>query len=109
MLYVKKNSTGKIISVSLEAADGYEEAVENDSTEVTAFAQTLTSENDILTFSDLPMVRVLEDLVDMLISRGVIRFTDFPEAAQQKMIERRSIREDIHALKFFNEDHEKTY
>lgn len=107
MLYVKKNSEGQIVAVSLEQADGYEIAVEEDSPEVSAFTQSLVSENDALAFSDLPMVRVLEDLIDMLISRGAIRFTDFPQAAQQKMLERRSMREDIHGLKLFGEDQEK--
>ncbi len=107
MLYVKKNSEGQIIAVRLEQADGYEEAMEKDSPEVTAFTQALANENEALTFSDLPMVRVLEDLIDMLISGGVIRFTDFPEPAQQKMLERRSMREDIHGLKLFGDDQGK--
>lgn len=38
--------------------------------------------------SDLELVRVLEDLVDVLVSRGVIRYTDLPEAAQRKLHER---------------------
>jgi hypothetical protein len=35
---------------------------------------------------------VLEDIVDLLIERDVIRFTDLPEQAQAKLMERKSLR-----------------
>ena len=44
------------------------------------------------------LVRVLEDLIDLLIARDVVRFTDFPDAAQEKLLERRSMRHVIGAL-----------
>jgi hypothetical protein len=51
---------------------------------VTALSQTDTS-----------LVRVLEDLIDVLITRGVIQFTDLPEAAQAKLLERRETRASL--------------
>jgi hypothetical protein len=51
---------------------------------VTALSQTDTS-----------LVRVLEDLIDVLINRGVIQFTDLPEAAQAKLLERRETRASL--------------
>ena len=45
-----------------------------------------------LSQSDTSLVRVLEDLIDVLINRGVIQFTDLPEAAQAKLLERRETR-----------------
>jgi len=47
---------------------------------------------DALSRSDTSLVRVLEDLIDVLINRGVIQFTDLPEAAQAKLLERREAR-----------------
>jgi hypothetical protein len=35
---------------------------------------------------------VLEDVVELLVSRGVILFTDLPDSAQQKMIYRQRLR-----------------
>lgn len=49
-----------------------------------------------LSQSDSEMARVLEDLVDVLITRGVIQFTDLPEAAQAKLLERRQNRVALH-------------
>lgn len=42
--------------------------------------------------SDASMVRVLEDLIDVLIQRGVIQFTDLPVPAQAKLLQRRENR-----------------
>ena len=45
--------------------------------------------------SDLAMARVVEDLVDLLIAKGVLRFTDLPEAAQKKLLARSEARTDL--------------
>ncbi|VFS56484.1 Uncharacterised protein [Kluyvera cryocrescens] len=37
--------------------------------------------------SDLNMVRVLEDLIEVLMSKGIISITDLPPAAQSKFTE----------------------
>lgn len=42
--------------------------------------------------SDAGLARVVEDLIDILIHRGVIQFTDFPQAAQAKLLQRRQTR-----------------
>lgn len=51
--------------------------------------------------SDQGMVRVLEDLIETLIAKNLIRFTDLPEAAQAKLLERRSLRRSVNALQIF--------
>ena len=48
--------------------------------------------------SDLEMVRITEDLIDLLIGRNIINFTDFPGMAQAKLINRRALRSNISAL-----------
>jgi len=42
--------------------------------------------------SDSGLARVTEDLIDILILRGLIQFTDFPPAAQAKLLSRRQTR-----------------
>ena len=49
----------------------------------------------VLSQTDTSLVRVLEDLIDVLITRGVIQFTDLPEAAQAKLLERRETRASL--------------
>lgn len=50
------------------------------------------AEHHALAASDAGLARVTEDLIDILITRGVIQFTDFPPAAQAKLLERRQTR-----------------
>lgn len=45
--------------------------------------------------TDASLVRVLEDLIDVLITRGVIQFTDLPEPAQARLLERRATRASL--------------
>jgi hypothetical protein len=51
-----------------------------------------STEHKALSDSDAGLARVAEDLIDILINRGVIQFTDFPPAAQAKLLERRQTR-----------------
>ncbi|MEW6695337.1 MAG: hypothetical protein AB1371_10405 [Pseudomonadota bacterium] len=42
--------------------------------------------------TDTELARITEDLIDILIARGVIQFTDFPAEAQAKLLQRRQSR-----------------
>lgn len=53
------------------------------------------AKRDELVKSDLALARVMEDLIDVLIEKGVIMFTDFPEMAQKKLLERRGFRKEF--------------
>jgi len=49
--------------------------------------------------SDLDLIRVLDDVIDLLIKNQVISFTDLPVAAQEKLGQRRKMRSDMVSLK----------
>ncbi|HLS18014.1 MAG TPA: hypothetical protein VK049_09360 [Paenalcaligenes sp.] len=58
-----------------------------------------------LSQSDAEFIRVLEDLIDTLIARGVIRLTDLPPQALEKLQERKLTREQLrHGLNLIDED-----
>lgn len=44
------------------------------------------------------MARITEDLIDLLIGRDIINFTDFPSMAQRKLINGRALRSNMSAL-----------
>lgn len=48
-----------------------------------------------LSSSDLEFVRVLEDLIEVLISNGTIRLTDLPPQALAKLNERKRTRKQL--------------
>ena len=97
MPFVSRDANGRICAVSLSAAPGYE-ACEVDDPALVSFLRGLHGAGGGFEQSDIRLVRVLEDLIDLLIARDVVRFTDFPDAAQEKLLERRSMRHVIGAL-----------
>lgn len=97
MPYVKRDEQGRITALNLEPREGLEE-ISASSPELIDFMRNAGLEQSTLQQSDLRLVRVLEDLIDLLIERDVIRFTDLPLPAQEKLMERRSIRQTLGAL-----------
>lgn len=95
MPYVRRNADGVITSVSIEEGDQGNEFVADGDSELLNFLSETLDENNPLRFlisSDLDLTRVLEDLIDLLVSRGVVNFTDFPDPAQEKLLQRRKAR-----------------
>ncbi len=107
MPYVLRNDEGRIIAVLSEHVEGAEMVSANDG-QLTEFLQKDSPESRAqaeLIESDLGIVRVLEDLIDILIERGHIMFTDFPEHAQKKLLTRRGFRKEFSYMDdLFNED-----
>lgn len=106
-MYVRRDAQGQITAVSRELIDGVSEQVPDGSAEVQAFAATADGvhpKQQQLTETDLELVRVIEDLVDLLIDRGVITFTDLPEAAQEKLSKRQSLRLQHRTLNLLSDD-----
>lgn len=60
-----------------------------------------------LSQSDAEFIRVLEDLIDTLITRGVIRLTDLPPEALGKLQQRKQARQQLHsALNLIDDEDE---
>jgi hypothetical protein len=101
MPYVLRNAQGQIDSVHREAVPGAQFLPDHhaelrdllgDAPPEAAFAHL-----------DAGLIRVLEDLVDVLIARNVIRITDLPAGAQQKLFARKNFRDRFqrNALQLF--------
>lgn len=58
-----------------------------------------------LSSSDSQLIRVLEDLIDVLIRNGTIRMTDLPPQALEKLTERKQARQKLNSsLNLINDD-----
>ncbi|MGB5568202.1 MAG: tryptophan synthase subunit beta like protein [Sedimenticolaceae bacterium] len=86
-VFILHDKKGNISSLSAEAAEGAV-AVSIEDPEVQAFLRNL----------DVDLVRVLEDVVDLLVARGVFRFTDLPQSAQHKLLFRKNLRSQWQAV-----------
>lgn len=101
MHFIERDSEGRIVRV--ESASFPESTEHSDQTTAeiaewlkvnTIRAATLQQ----LQQSDLDMVRVLEDLIEVLMSKGVISITDLPIAAQSKLLNRAKARQTLSGL-----------
>lgn len=92
-MYIKRNEQNQIVAVSKTAESTMAEYIADDSVELQQFLQTIKSQYQItLEETDQAMARVLEDVVNLLVEQGTIRFTDLPDAAQTKLLSRRELR-----------------
>lgn len=92
-MYIKRNQDGAIIAISQIEADDISEYLNDNSDELHLYLQSLRpSQMASLEQSDQTMARVMEDVINLLVEQGTIRFTDLPEAAQTKLLSRRKLR-----------------
>ena len=92
MLYTKRNPSGDIVMLGKEPTSECNETIAPDSPEVLAFLDDHQGSTSNFIASDLAFVRVVEDILEVLLDKGIITFTDLPEAAQAKVMERKSLR-----------------
>ena len=98
MLYVERDNDGNIIALHDKPENGADEQKSITDKEIIEFLnRSADSEpwTELLSLSDLGTVRILEDLIDLLIRKNIILFTELPEAAQAKINERKQIRQKL--------------
>jgi hypothetical protein len=96
MPYVLRNADGSIQAVSSNEAMASLpawESIDEHAPDYMLFLESAISTADPFRESDIHLARVLEDLINVLIERDVIRFTDLPEAARKRLLERQALRQ----------------
>ncbi|PJE78396.1 hypothetical protein CI610_02676 [invertebrate metagenome] len=96
MLFALRDENRVITAVSEQSLSEEWEAVDVDSPELLEFLQKNPSAgSNVMQASDGDFIRVLEDVIDLLIHKQIIQFTELPNAAQKKLLSRRRCREEI--------------
>ena len=110
-MFVKRDSDGRVIAVSLREEPGFAEQLDAGDPGLLEFHATssgneagLSAEAQRLRSSDVELVRVVEDIINLLTDKGVIQFTELPESAQQKLLQRRILRQHIQHLDLISDD-----
>ena len=108
MLYVQRNAQGQLIRVEAAAFACAQETLAADAQEIQAWFANQDVESSLLQLkqSDLDMIRVLDDLVQVLMNKGVLRITDLPPAAQSKLLSRTQARVALGGLNRLIDDDE---
>lgn len=100
MYYVQRDEQGRLTRVESAPFAEMHNSLPPDSDEVRVWlsGQTVDDSLNQLRQSDHEMIRVLEDLIDVLIHKGVISITDLPPAAQGKLLQRTRARDTLGSL-----------
>ncbi|KJZ05797.1 MULTISPECIES: hypothetical protein [unclassified Halomonas] len=105
-MYVQRDGEGKLVCVSREPTATCDEFMAPDDQELLFFLSDGNERNEQSQFhaSDLAFVRVLEDVLDLLMDKGVISFTDLPDAARRKIMDRQSLRRRYNDVDLVGDD-----
>ena len=98
MLYAERDVTGQICDLHPAPIAGATEELAADDPEVLQYIQDHWRQNE---FSELDrdFIRVIEDMIELLVAKELILFTDLPAKVQEKLIRRKEVRQ----LNGFNE------
>ena len=98
MLYIERDPDGHIVAIRRGRTDeGLEPASLLDE-EVLSFLRSsgeIEVLEQVLSMSDSSIIRVIEDLVEVLVRKNIILFTDLPVEAQEKIRQRQRVRQRI--------------
>lgn len=100
MFYVQRDADGRLIRVEAAPFDQSTGQASADDLEIQSWFSNQSVESNLLQLrqTDPEMIRVLEDLIHILTTKGVLRITDLPAAAQHKLVNRSQAREGLGGL-----------
>ncbi|GAA5173319.1 hypothetical protein GCM10025771_00560 [Niveibacterium umoris] len=93
MPFVRRNPQGDIVAVLRDREADADEELSGDHPDLLSFIGRDPSES--FATLDADFIRVLEDLIDALIDKGVLRVTDLPHGAQRKLSARKGFRRKV--------------
>ena len=98
MLYIERDNDGNIIALHNKPETGISEQKSIMDEEILEFLNRSVDTDpwmQLLSLSDIGIIRILEDLIELLIRKNIILFTELPEEAQAKISERINLSEKI--------------
>ncbi|MBF0587846.1 MAG: hypothetical protein HQL53_01830 [Magnetococcales bacterium] len=108
--YVMRDDDNRVVSISSNPQEGHDEVLPAGHPEVvrlvvgdSASAEGTSSQVNLM-HTDHKMVRIIEDLIDILVKKEVINYTDLPEVVTNKLSHRRQMRQGDNTLQILDED-----
>jgi hypothetical protein len=96
--YVARNAEGGIVAIFDRPQAAAPEQLKEQDPEMIAFvtggAFTDTLRQNLLEL-DADLLRILEDLINVLVDNNVILLTDFPDAVQRKLMNRQKVQDKL--------------
>lgn len=106
MIYVKKDNNQQVMDIQFDAKEHYIKVSIFDPAVRKFIEMNKNSEfiKQIILKLDLDMVRIIEDVIETLIQKEILLFTDFPEEVQNKLNFKKMLREQLSEENSFFED-----
>ena len=96
MLFALKDEKQSIIAISERKLTDDWESIELEDEALHAFLQKNPAiGNKVMQAADADFIRVLEDVIDLLVDKQIIQFTELPNPVQTKLLNRRRYREEM--------------
>ena len=98
MRYVARDKDGQIVAIFDRPHPAAPEMMNEDDPELVAFVtggKTDEALRSYLQESEGDLLRILEDLINVLIENNLVLLTDFPDHAQRKLMRRQGIRQKL--------------
>jgi hypothetical protein len=101
MVFIQRDSEHNICAIFKENKDNKLEYIDNAHPDVIQFLTHCAMEKTaVFIKSDLELIRVLEDLIQILMTKNIISITDFPAPVVEKLVQRAKIREQFLDISF---------
>ncbi|MFO7786121.1 MAG: hypothetical protein R6V25_15940 [Desulfatiglandales bacterium] len=107
MLYVERDKDGMITAITTTKTPNATDVKPAIDAEVINFLKENDHEDSLrlsLSLLDIGLIRTIEDLINLLIQKKIIFFTELPVEAQKRIRERQRIREKLSSDSFMVED-----
>ncbi|KTT16401.1 hypothetical protein [Pseudacidovorax intermedius] len=98
MPFVQRNAQGELIALFAEAQPQASEWLDAEAREVHNFvggSGAVAGQGRGFGDLDSDFIRVLEDVIDALIDKNLLRLTDLPLEAQRKLLARKDLRQHL--------------
>jgi len=93
VVYIKRDKDGQICAIYSEKTASVNEQIDIDNPEFGNFLMHCDKELHLKFLqSDLQLIRVLEDVIDILMDKNIITITDFPQPVIDKLLARQAFR-----------------
>lgn len=97
MPYVERNASGQIVALYAAPGETAGEALPATHADVLRFLLSgeQGADGDGMLAADLKMIRVIEDVIDLLVSKNLILFSELPVPVQNKILAKKGQREKL--------------
>lgn len=105
MPYIQRDKHGEIVALTRDTSVSAEFMAANDPLVINFLndgatksveSSALAVDNHLsLHRADLEMIRVIEDVIDLLIAKNLLMFSELPAAVQHKLLQKRGQREKL--------------